>query len=45
MMREYYAHSLPDKPQEDWQRLEEHLKNIVEMAKGFAEEFGAVEWV
>ena len=43
-MREYYAHSLPDKPQEDWQRLEEHLKNVAEMARGFAEDFGAGDW-
>jgi hypothetical protein len=26
--REYYAHSLPDKPVEQWQRLEEHLRNV-----------------
>ena len=40
----YYARSLPGRPQEEWQRLEDHLKNVAEMAKGFAEEFGAGEW-
>ena len=44
MMPEYYAHSRPGKPKEEWQRLEEHLKNVAEMAQGFAEEFGAGEW-
>jgi CRISPR-associated endonuclease/helicase Cas3 len=44
MDREYYAHSLPDKPIEEWQRLEDHLKNVAEMAKGFADAFGAGEW-
>jgi len=44
MMPEYYAHSLPDKLQEDWQRLEEHLKNVAEMARDFAEDFGAGDW-
>ena len=40
----YYAHSLPGRPQEEWQLLEDHLKNVAEMARGFAEEFGAGEW-
>lgn len=42
--RKYYAHSLPGAPPEKWQPLEEHLKNVAEMAKGFAEELGAGEW-
>jgi hypothetical protein len=37
----YYAHSLPGEPPEKWQPLEEHLKNVAEMAKELAEEFGA----
>jgi len=44
MTREYYAHSLPDKPSSDWQPLEEHLKNVAEMARGFADAFGPGEW-
>jgi len=39
MKKKYYAHSLPNKPPENWQRLDEHLKNVAEMAKGFAEDF------
>ncbi|MDD5007196.1 MAG: hypothetical protein PHC68_02185 [Syntrophorhabdaceae bacterium] len=44
MAGKYYAHSLPGRPQEEWQPLEEHLKNVAEMARGFAEVFGAGEW-
>ena len=36
-----YAHSLKDRPCEDWQRLEEHLKQVADMSKEFAEKFGA----
>lgn len=38
----YYAHSLPGRPQEEWQLLEVHLKNVAEMARG-ADEFGVGE--
>ena len=41
MKDEYYAHSLDGKPPEDWQSLEEHLKNVAEKARAFAEAFGA----
>ena len=40
----FYAHSREGEPPEKWQTLEEHLKNVAEMARGFAEEFGAGEW-
>lgn len=40
----YYAHSLPGEPPEEWQLLEDHLKNVADMARGFAEEFGAGDW-
>jgi len=40
----YYAHSLPGRPQEEWQLLEDHLRNVAEMAREFASEFGAGEW-
>jgi hypothetical protein len=36
MVREYYAHSLPDKPPEEWQWLEDHLRAVAE-AREFAE--------
>jgi CRISPR-associated endonuclease/helicase Cas3 len=44
MQDEYYAHSLESKPPEDWQSLEEHLKNVAEKARTFAEVFGGGEW-
>ena len=40
----YYAHSLEGQPPEKWQPLEEHLKNVAEMASEFASVFGAWEW-
>jgi hypothetical protein len=39
MTRDFYAHSLPDKPSKDWQRLEAHLANVAEMASSFFETF------
>jgi CRISPR-associated endonuclease/helicase Cas3 len=42
--KKYYAHSLEGKPPEDWHRLEDHLKAIAEMARRFADDFGAGEW-
>lgn len=43
MAPDYFAHSLPRKPKDKWQRLEDHLKNVGEMARGFAGDFGAAE--
>ena len=40
----YYAHSLPGKPAAEWQVLEDHLRNVAELARQFAEPFGAAEW-
>ena len=37
---EYYAHSLEGEPPERWQPLEEHLKNVAELAAEFARPFG-----
>jgi hypothetical protein len=31
MTQDYYAHSLPGRPQEDWQRLEEHLRAVAQV--------------
>ena len=44
MQDEYYAHSLDGKPPEYWQSLEEHLKNVAEKARTFADTFGAGDW-
>lgn len=43
MLKEYYAHSLEGRPQKEWQRLEDHLKNVAKLAREFAEPFGDVE--
>jgi len=39
----FSAHSEEGEPPEHWQRLEDHLKNVEEMAREFAEAFGAGE--
>ncbi len=44
MTKKYYAHSLGGEPPDKWQPLEEHLKNVAEMARSFAESFGAGDW-
>ncbi|MFA5032889.1 MAG: CRISPR-associated helicase Cas3' [bacterium] len=43
-MKKYYAHSLEGRPQEEWQELKEHLKNVAKLAKQFAEPIGAGDW-
>jgi len=40
----YYAHSLEGQPPEKWQPLEEHLRNVAELASEFARHFGGEEW-
>ena len=35
MEKKYYAHSLPGKPKEEWQPLEEHLENVADLAAEF----------
>jgi CRISPR-associated endonuclease/helicase Cas3 len=42
--KKYYAHTKEGHPPEEWQELEEHLKNVAIMARSFAEVFGAGEW-
>ncbi len=44
MKDEYYAHSRDGKPPEDWQRLEDHLNEVAEKARVFANEFNAGDW-
>ena len=44
MTEEYYAHSVEGKPPSEWQSLDEHLKNVAEMARSFAVSFGAGDW-
>ena len=40
----FYAHSVDGRPVSEWQLLDEHLVNVAELARRFAEEFGAGEW-
>jgi len=40
MNKKYYAHSKEGKPPSEWQPLEVHLRNVAEMARGFADNFG-----
>ncbi|MEW6202981.1 MAG: CRISPR-associated helicase Cas3', partial [bacterium] len=44
MQEEYFAHSLENRPPEEWQRLDEHLRNVANLAKQFAESFGGGDW-
>jgi len=41
MKEEFYAHSRDGKPPENWQKLEEHLNNVAEMARKFSNDFNA----
>lgn len=41
---EYYAHSKKGSPVEDWQKLNEHLQNVANMAACFAAEFASDVW-
>ena len=43
-IQQNYAHSIENKPQSDWQLLEDHLRNVAELAKSFAGEFGSSGW-
>jgi len=40
----YYAHSLEGQPPGKWQPLDEHLRNVSELASEFARPFGGEEW-
>ena len=44
MDKKYYAHSLDGEPPSDWQPLEEHLKNVAQLASKFANYFDAQVW-
>ncbi|OQW98087.1 MAG: CRISPR-associated endonuclease Cas3'' [Verrucomicrobia bacterium A1] len=39
-----YAHTRPDRPPDDWQPLEEHLRAVAIHASGFAEPFASADW-
>lgn len=43
-MERYYVHSLEGRPCDEWQLIEDHLKQVADMAKYFAKDFSAGEW-
>ena len=44
MEDQYYAHSRQGKPPREWQPLDEHLKNVAELARAFANDFDSGDW-
>ncbi len=40
----HYAHTLPNRPETEWEPLEEHLENVASLAGEFAAAFGAADW-
>ncbi len=44
MRDDLYAHSIPGRPEGDWQALEEHLLAVAQMAEQFAQPFGSGGW-
>jgi CRISPR-associated endonuclease/helicase Cas3 len=40
----YYAHSKEGRPPEEWQELDEHLRNVAERAAMFASVFQSADW-
>jgi hypothetical protein len=38
MESEFYAHSREGKPREEWQKLEDHLKSVAQLAAEFSVE-------
>lgn len=39
-----YAHSLKDRPPSEWQKLEDHLRQVAELAAEFAGPFQSADW-
>ncbi|MDI6776197.1 MAG: hypothetical protein QMD03_02995 [Syntrophales bacterium] len=39
-----YAHSLPGRPPDRWQPLDDHLKQVAELSRSFVDEFRAGNW-
>lgn len=44
MKKTFFAHSIHGQPVDEWQLVENHLHNVAELARKFAEPFGAGEW-
>ncbi|MEZ4601591.1 MAG: CRISPR-associated endonuclease Cas3'' [Syntrophotaleaceae bacterium] len=43
-MQDYYAHSTESKIKDDWQTLDEHLRNVANLASMFSSVFCAGKW-
>ncbi len=43
-LKQNYAHSLPEKPLEEWQRLDTHLNNVAIRASNYAKNFNSSDW-
>jgi len=39
-----YAHTKEGLPPDEWQSLDDHLRNVAVLAEGFALSFGASSW-
>ena len=44
MIQKYFAHSVEGRPTDEWQPLDEHLLNVAELARTFANEFGSIQF-
>ena len=44
MTQEFYAHSLAERPETEWEPLARHLEAVSLSAASFAQEFGAASW-
>ena len=44
MTEHFYAHTKDNEPLDRWQPLEDHLKQVAELTRSFADEFGAGDW-
>ena len=40
----FFAHSMEDRPLEDWQLLRDHLEGVAGLARGFTEAFASKHW-
>ncbi len=43
-MGQFFAHTKPDRPEEEWQRLDDHLRGVAELAERFATAFDSGPW-
>ncbi len=44
MKKKYFAHSLKNKPTEEWHLLDDHLADTAKLARSFADVFSSGEW-